>query len=82
MSDVFGVKRSRLVDVARPLDDGPAVGKHRELVGLGGEFQHESVESHLAPHELEVAGHLLEIELGRRPVGDLHGVAAAQTGRM
>jgi hypothetical protein len=39
MPDVFRVKRSGLIYVAGPLDDGPAVGKNGELITLGIELE-------------------------------------------
>src|SRR5207244_12264165 len=81
MPDVLPIQRPRLVHVARPFDDRPAVGEDRELMAVGRELEEETVVAHVA--ELaEVAGQLLEIEARRGAVGDLHGVAATQAGRL
>src|SRR5207244_3978527 len=75
------VQRPRLVHVACPLDDRPAVGEDGELVALDHELEQKAVVAHLALR-LQVMGQLLEVELARAAVRDLHGVATAKTGRL
>src|SRR6516162_6965276 len=82
MPDVLRVQGPRLVDVARSLDDGPPVGEDGELVALGGELQHETVEADRVAHLAEVPRHLLEVQFRRQPMGDLYGIAATQARRL
>src|SRR5262245_9736130 len=76
---ILGVQGPRLVHIARPLDNGAAVGEHGELVAFRGKLEQETVVAHLAESR-QVPGHLFEIELGRRPLRHLHRITAAQTG--
>src|SRR6266852_3307263 len=81
VADVPGIEGARLVDVAGALDDGAAVGEHRELVSLRLKKQQEAVVTDLAQH-LQVLRHLLEVQAGGRAMRHLHGVAAAQARRV
>ena len=81
MPDIPCIQRPRPLDIAGPLDDRPPVGEHGELAAVGAELQQESVVAYLA-HDFQVSCHLLEIQLARRAVRDLHGVSAAQAGRL
>src|SRR5438128_8197427 len=81
MPHILRVQYPRLVHVARPFDDRSAIRKHRELMPLGIELEHEAVVIHLAMYA-EVMRHLLEVQLGRAAMRDLHGVAAAKAGRL
>src|SRR5262245_42743040 len=80
--NVLRIERPRLVDVVGPLDNRTAVREYRELMPLGIELEHEAIEAHLAPHQLQMARHLLEVELRCDAVGDLHRIAAAEAGRL
>src|SRR5205085_2654759 len=52
-----------------------------ELIALGLELEQEPVVTHLA-QRLQLVGHVLEVQLARHPVADLHRVPAAQAGRL
>jgi hypothetical protein len=82
MSDVLRIQHASLVQIARALDDRAAVGEHGEFVFLGGEFEEKAVEAYVAAHQPKVTRHLLEIQFRRDSMRDLHGVAAAQAGRL
>src|SRR5262245_59705894 len=71
----------RLVHVAGPLDNRPAVGKHRELETFDHELEQEAVVTDLTLC-LQMPGQLFEIELARRAVRDLNCIAATQTRRL
>src|SRR5579875_1294407 len=79
--NIFRIQRPRLVHVGGAFDDGAAVREHGEFVVLNLEFQQETVVAYFT-HFSQVRCHLLEVELGRRAVRYLYGVAAAQTGRL
>ena len=75
------VKRPRLGDVVRSLDDRAAVGEDGELVAFGGEPEHEGVVSDLA-QRCEPRGQFGEVQRFGSAGGDLDGVAAAERGRV
>src|SRR5947208_10620025 len=81
VSDVLRIQRPRPVHVARPLDDRPAVGEHRELVPVRRELQQKAIVTHLT-HLPEMPRHLFKVQLRRRAMGHLHRVAAAQARRL
>src|SRR6516225_3915497 len=74
--DELRIERPRLADVVGALDDGAAVGEHRELVAVDGEPEHERVVPDLAERG-QSPRHLGEVERLGATRGDLDGIPAA-----
>ena len=81
MPNILRIQRSRLVHVARSLDDRPPIRKHSELEPIRTEFEQKPVIAHFTHHS-EMMGKLFEVQPGRAAVRHLDGVASAQTGRV
>src|SRR3954451_16000669 len=77
----LGIEGPGLGDVVGPLDDRAAVGEDGELVAFGGEAEHEGVVPDLAERG-EPRGELGEVQGLGASGGHLHGVAAAERGRV
>ena len=81
MSYVFCVECPRLIHVGSTPDNRPTIRKDRKLEAIGIELKQEPVVADLA-HPLQMMGKLLKIQFGRAALRHLHGIAAAQTGRV
>src|SRR5580692_3660192 len=81
MPDVFRVQRPRLLAVGGALDDGSAVGEDGKFVLLDLRLEEESVEANAAGGA-QLLRQFAEVELAGATLGYLHGIAAAQAGRL
>ena len=75
MPNVFSVEPPRLINIARTLDDCPAIGKDCELIPVHTELKQEAIERHFA-QRFKVSCQLFEIQRNRASVCDLYGIAA------
>src|SRR4051794_31323514 len=75
------IQRPRLVHVAGPFNDRPAVGEDGKLVSFDHELEQEAVVADFALR-FQVAGQLLEVEFAGATMRHLDGITATQARRL